>query len=139
MEFVDSNVVLYAYDPSAGQRHDRANELLNRLWRAREGALSVQVLQEFYVNAVRKLPQPMTPEQARTRLRSLGRWSVHSPLAADVLAATTISEENTISFWDALIVRSAAQLGCTTLWTEDLNDGQTIAGVLIRNPFTAAT
>lgn len=60
-EFVDTNVLLYAYDTSAGARHEAARELVSRLGRARRGALSVQVLQEFYVNAVRKIASPLTP------------------------------------------------------------------------------
>lgn len=135
MEFVDTNVVLYAYDASAGSRHVKARELMGRLGRTRQGALSIQVLQEFYVDAVTKVAVPLTPEDARRRLRVLSRWPTHSPLAADVIVATTISEDHQISYWDAMIVRSAAEMECTRLWTEDLNDGQTIAGVRIANPF----
>lgn len=137
MQFVDTNVLLYAYDASATDRHSAASELVGRLGRSRLGALSVQVLQEFYVNAVAKIATRLTPEDARRRLRTPSRWPVHSPLPADVVAASVISEEHRISFWDAMIVRSAAELGCDTLWTEDLNGGQVIAGVEVRNPFTA--
>jgi predicted nucleic acid-binding protein len=138
VEFVDSNVVIYAYDTSAGPRHEAARELLTRLGRTRTGALSVQVLQEFYVNAVGKIAVRLTPEQASARLRTLARWPVHSPTAADVLAAAAISTQAQISFWDAMIARSAAELGCVRLWSEDLSDGQTIAGVPVHNPFAAA-
>lgn len=137
MEFVDTNVVLYAYDASAGSRHHAARELMARLGRSRQGALSVQVLQEFYVNAVAKIAVRLTPEEARRRLRALRRWPTHSPLATDVIAATVLSEDHRISFWDAMIVRSASELGCDRLWTEDLGDDQTIAGVRIVNPFLA--
>lgn len=137
MEFVDTNVVLYAYDASAGDRHVAARQLMLRLARSRQGAVSVQVLQEFYVNAVSKIAVRLTPEAARRRLRALRRWPTHSPLAADVIAATTISEDHRISFWDAMIVRSASELGCDVLWTEDLNAGQTIAGVRIADPFAS--
>lgn len=135
MEFVDTNVLLYAYDSSAGRFHDVALELVGRLGRARQGAVSVQVLQEFYVNAVAKIAVRLTPEQARGRLVVLSRWATHSPMAGDVLAASAISEDNGISFWDAMIVRSASELGCPRLWTQDLNDGQLIAGVRVANPF----
>jgi predicted nucleic acid-binding protein len=138
VEFVDSNVVLYAYDTSAGPRHEAARGLMSRLGRARAGALSVQVLQEFYVNATAKVAKRLEQADAARRVQALSRWSVHSPMASDVSAAITISGENQISFWDAMIVRSASELGCTVLWTEDLNPGQTIAGVLIRSPFAAA-
>jgi len=78
MEFVDTNVLLYAYDTAAGQRHDRAVDLIGRLWSERSGAISVQVLQEFFVNATRKVAAPLTPEAAVDRLRSLSRWSAYS-------------------------------------------------------------
>ncbi|CAN5351161.1 hypothetical protein BH23ACT9_BH23ACT9_21880 [soil metagenome] len=60
---------------------------------------------------------------------------MHAPLAHDVLAAAAVAEHHQLSFWDAMIVRSAAELGCSTLWTEDLNSGQQIGGVTVRNPF----
>lgn len=135
MEFVDTNVLLYAYDPAAGARHKAAVALLDRLWDEQAGALSVQVLQEFFVNVTRKVAVPLPPEQATARLRSLARWRVHSPLADDVIAAATWSARHQLSFWDAMVVRSAAELRCATLWSEDLNDGQAIEGVQVRNPF----
>lgn len=134
-EFVDTNVLLYAYDASAGERHEKALSLVSRLGRARTGVLSVQVLQEFYVNAVSKIAVRLTPADAVERLRVLSRWTVHSPLAHDVIAASELAVASQLSFWDAMIVRSASVVGCDVLWTEDLNAGQTIAGVEIRNPF----
>jgi len=135
MEFVDTNVLLYAYDTSAGPRHARAADLVGRLWSERNGALSVQVLQEFFVNATHKVGAPLTSEAAVDRLRSLSRWRVHSPLPDDVVAAASLSHRHQLSFWDAMIVRSAAELHCGILWSEDLNDGQLIEGVRVRNPF----
>jgi predicted nucleic acid-binding protein len=134
-EFVDTNVVVYAYDATAGERHDRALDLMSRLGRDRRGALSVQVLQEFYVTAIRLDRSAIARTMARDELRLLSRWPTHSPLATDVLAAAEIAEQNTISFWDGLIVRSASELECDVLWTEDLNPGQRIAGVEVRSPF----
>lgn len=136
MEFVDTNVLLYAYDASAGHRHVAARELMARLGRARLGVLSVQVMQEFYVNAVKKIAVRLSPDEARARLRTFQHWPTHSPLPTDVIAATTISEDNDVSFWDAMIVRSASEMSCTLLWTEDLNEGQIIQGVRIANPFS---
>ncbi|WP_370325082.1 PIN domain-containing protein [Euzebya sp.] len=134
-EFVDTNVLLYAYDIDAGHRHHRARALVGELGRTRRGALSVQVLQEFYVNAVRKIAVPLPPDRARGRLRVLSRWRTHSPLPHDVVAATELSEQHQISFWDAMILRSASELDCAILWSEDLNAGQRIADVEIRSPF----
>jgi predicted nucleic acid-binding protein len=135
MEFVDTNVLLYAYDSTAGERHDAARAVVDRLWHERAGALSVQVLQEFYVNATRKLAVPLAPDIAVERLRSLSLWRIHSPLADDAIAAAQLSQRNQLSFWDAMIVRSAAELRCGVLWSEDFNDGQIIEGVRIRDPF----
>lgn len=134
-EFVDTNVLLYAYDVTAGERHDRGRELVGRLGRERAGVLSVQVLQEFYVNATRKIAQPLSPESARERVRALSRWRLHTPTAADVIAASEVSEQSQLSFWDAMIVRSATQMNCSVLWTEDLNHGRHVSGVELRNPF----
>lgn len=135
MEFVDTNILLYAYDAAAGERHDEASALVDRLWRERRGAISVQVLQEFYVNATRKVVKTIDPEAAVDVLKSLVRWRVHSPLPDDVIAAATLSSRYQLSFWDAMVVRSAAELRCDTLWTEDLNEGQVIEGVRVSNPF----
>jgi predicted nucleic acid-binding protein len=136
MEFVDTNILLYAYDAAAGEKHQAASALVDRLWRERRGAISVQVLQEFYVNVTRKVAKTIDPAVAVERLKSLSRWRVHSPLPDDVIAAATLSSRHQLSFWDAMVVRSAAELRCDTLWTEDLNDGQVVEGVQLRNPFT---
>ncbi|WP_067966651.1 PIN domain-containing protein [Mycolicibacter icosiumassiliensis] len=136
MEFVDTSILLYAYDATAGERHESARALVDRLWRERRGALSVQVLQEFYVNATCKAATPVDPKSAADRLKSLTRWRVHSPLPDDVIAAATWSTRHQLSFWDAMIIRSAAELRCDTLWTEDLSDGQMIEGVRLANPFS---
>ncbi|MFT4043856.1 MAG: PIN domain-containing protein [Gordonia sp. (in: high G+C Gram-positive bacteria)] len=134
-EFVDTNVLLYAYDGGGDPRHDRAAKLVADLGRARRGVLSVQVLQEFYVNVTRKVAVPMSPVKAQESLRVLSRWPVHSPLASDVIAATEIAESAQLSFWDAMVIRSAERMGCDVLWSEDLNAGQKVSGVRILNPF----
>ena len=105
------------------------------LGRTRRGGLSVQVLHEFYVNATRKLLGPLSLAEARARLRILGRWPTHAPLASDGVAASEIAEEHQLSFWSAMIIRSASRMDCAVLWSEDLNDGQVIRGIEVRNPF----
>ena len=137
-EFIDTNVIVYAYDATAGERHDRALDLVSSLGRERRGALSIQVLQEFYATAIRLDRSAIARTMARDELRVLSRWPTHSPLANDVLAAAEIAEHATISFWDAMIVRSASEMECDVLWTEDLNAGQRIAGVQVKNPFAEA-
>lgn len=135
-EFVDTNVLVYAYEPDAGDRHLAARELVARLGGSRRAAISVQVLQEFHVTMTRRMAHAAyTPEVARARLQMLSRWPVHSPSADDVVAAAEISAESQISLWDAMILRSAARMGCAVLWSEDLNPGQVISGVRIQSPF----
>lgn len=135
LQFVDTNVLLYAYDPAADDRHELARELVGRLGRERLGAVSVQVLQELYVNLIRKVAVPLSADVALQRIRILSRWRTHSPIPDDVIAAAELAEAHLISFWDAMIIRSASELRCEILWTEDLNHGQRVAGVEIANPF----
>lgn len=135
LQFVDTNVLLYAYDASAGARHTAARDLVSQLGCDWQGVLSVQVLQEFYVNVTRKITRPLSPRLAVERIRVLGQWPTHAPTAEDVAAAAELSVVAQLSFWDAMVVRSASASGCRVLWTEDLNAGQVIAGVKIKNPF----
>jgi len=133
--FVDTNVLVYAHDVTAGDKHGRARALLEELWDTREGCLSVQVLQEFFVTTARKIPKPLEAPTAGQIINDLALWHVHAPAARDVLAAIDIHQQSGASFWDAMIIRSAQELGCQTLYSEDLNPGQTYAGVRVSNPF----
>jgi len=133
--FVDTNVLVYAHDAEAGQKLERARELVRSLWGGRTGCLSIQVLQEFFVTVTRKLPTALDSPTAAAVVEDYARWIVHEPGATDVLAAIELHEQEQISFWDAMVVRSAAALGCDFLYTEDLNAGQRYDGVLIVDPF----
>lgn len=135
LEFIDTTALLYAYDSAAGRRHERAQEVVGRLGRARRAAISVQVIQEFHVNAVRRIAAPLSPAATRERLRVFSRWTVHAPGPEDVLAASKLAERAQLSFWDAMILRSAAELGCGVLHSEDLTAGQVVEGVGIVDPF----
>lgn len=132
-EFVDTNVLVYAFDRSAGEKRSTAVKLLERLWVERTGCLSLQVLQEFYVTTTRKLSMP--PGDAQAQVERLGKWKLHRPSLEDVLEAIQVHRRLHISFWDALILRSASQLGCSLLWSEDLKDGLKLDAVVVRNPF----
>ncbi len=135
LAFVDTNVLVYAYDADAGRRRDIAAELLAGLWKARTGALSTQVLQEFYVNVTRKLPKPLERAEAREIMATYQAWPVHGVSAADVIAGAELEEREQLSFCDALIIVSAKRVGATRLLSEDLQAGRHIAGVAIENPF----
>jgi predicted nucleic acid-binding protein len=134
-QFVDTNVLVYAHDSSAGSKHERARTLLQALWRDRTGGLSIQVLQEFYVTTTRKVARPLTPEASAQIISDLAVWQVHRPDVNDVLEAIQLQARWQISFWDAMILTSARKLGCALVWSEDLGSGVDYAGVLVRNPF----
>lgn len=132
--FVDSNVFVYAYDASAGHKRESARELVAGLWRSGYGCLSVQVLQEVFVNVTRKVSKPLTVREAATLVEDLSAWTVHSPGPRDVLSAVELHERTGVTFWDAMILTSARSLGCEILYSEDLNPGQSYDGVLAVNP-----
>ncbi|MEX2535539.1 MAG: PIN domain-containing protein [Trueperaceae bacterium] len=136
-EFVDSNILVYFHDTSAEMKRPLATTLIERLWASGGGCASVQVLQEFYVVSTGKLGLPS--DSAEAQVRRLSSWRLHSPTPEDIVTAIRIHRNRQLSFWDAMIVRSAVRLGCQILWTEDLNSGQVIEGVEIRNPFTDGT
>jgi len=133
VEFVDTNVLVYAHDGGAGRRHDRSVDLLNRLFEEANGSLSVQVLSEFYSVATRKLS--MKSEEAEEAISDLSGWIIHRPGHADVLRAIRLLRRHKISWWDAMVINSAIELGCSILWSEDLTHGQRYGTVIVRNPF----
>jgi predicted nucleic acid-binding protein len=137
-EFVDANVLVYAFDSSAGVKHAAAARLVERLWDRQTGHLSVQVLQEFFVTVTRRVSRPLPVDQAEERVRELASWRVFAPTAADVLAAIALQRKTKFSFWDAMILHAAAESGCAVCWTEDLRDGQVVRGVLVKDPFAQA-
>lgn len=133
--FVDTNILVYAHDVEAGDKHRGAAEIVADLWTTRRGLLSVQVLQEFYVNITRKIPTPVPAATAREIVRNYTLWRTEWIAPVDVPRASEIEEQNRISFWDALIVTAAIKGGATRILSEDFSPGQRISGVLIENPF----
>ena len=135
LQFVDTNVLIYAHDRSAGDKHIQARDLIRTLWQSGEGCLSIQVLQEFYVNVTQKVAKPLTQDVAAQIIADLSVWQVYRPGLEDVLDTIRLQGRYQISFWDAMIVSSAIQLGCQTIWSEDLNPGQVYDSVAVTNPF----
>ncbi len=133
--FVDSNVLIYAHDLDAGEKRERASQLLVALWQGGTGVLSTQVLQEFYVNVTRKIANPLPRHQARDLVRRYAVWEVFQNDWDSIAAASELEERYQLSFWDALIVAAAQRLGASKIVTEDLSHGQSLAGVIIQNPF----
>jgi predicted nucleic acid-binding protein len=132
--FIDTNVLIYAHDKDAGAKHQIAKTVLRDLWSERTGLLSVQVLQEFYVNVTRKISPPLSKDLARLVVSSYAIWCTETT-PDEIASALRIEDESRIDFWDALIVSSASKNGATRILSEDLNAGQTIAGIVIENPF----
>jgi predicted nucleic acid-binding protein len=132
-EFVDTNILIYAFDRTAGKKWETAAALLERLWSERAGCVSLQVLQEFYVTATKKLRMPSG--EALAQVERLGKWTVHRPSVNDVLQAIQLHRARKLSFWDAMILRSAIGSACVLMWSEDLSDGQRWEGLMVRNPF----
>lgn len=133
--FVDSNILIYAHDRDAGMKRDRAVATLRDLWDSGAGRLSVQVLQEFYVNATQKLASPVARGAAREVIKTYGAWIQGVTTAETVARAAELSEVARICFWDALIVASAEEVDAEQILSEDLTDGQLIVGIRIVNPF----
>jgi predicted nucleic acid-binding protein len=111
-----------------------AKNVLRELWSQRSGVLSMQVLQEFYVNVTRKIASPLSKDVARLVVNSYSVWCIETT-PAEITTAFRIEDESRIGFWDALIVASAAKCGALRILSEDLNAKQVVAGVRIENPF----
>lgn len=133
--FVDTNVLIYAYDSQAGAKQQRAQQRLSALWESNTGVLSVQVLQEFFNNATRKLRDPLGLAKAREIIRLYREWVLVPATPEQVLAATELMESYRLSFWDSMIVAAAEAADATVLLSEDMSHGQVIAGIRIENPF----
>jgi len=131
--FVDTNIFVYADDRAARTKRPQARAMLSELIRTRRAVVSTQVMQEYFVAAVKKLG--LSPERARIRVERLGRLDVVLIRPELILGAIDLCRLHALSFWDALVVRSASASGCGRLLSEDLQDGQTIDGVRIENPF----
>jgi predicted nucleic acid-binding protein len=132
--FVDTNILVYAHDLSAGDRHAKASAVIESLWEAETGVISTQVLQEFYVTVTRKIKDTLTPAEAREIIRNYLAWPMQINDPETTIRASEIEEKHHLSFWDALIVAAALRLHAKKIITEDLNHGQIIEGILVENP-----
>lgn len=133
--FLDTNILVYAYDLSAGLKHTLAAQLVEECWENQNGCLSLQVLQEFFVTVTRKIIMPLDHQTARQIVADLTQWRLHTPKASDLLQAIDLQQIYQLVFWDALVVQSAASMGCKQLFSEDLNHGQVYGIVQVINPF----
>jgi predicted nucleic acid-binding protein len=132
VHFVDTNILIYAHDKAAGDKHVRSLNLISRLTDEGMGGISIQVLTEFYAVS-RRLGMP--DDKAEQVIYNLQAWAIHRPDVSDLLRAARLQRRYQINWWDALILNSATELGCEVLWTEDLAHGQEYGPVTVRNPF----
>jgi len=132
--FVDTNILVYAHDRSAGVKHERAQNLIEQLWASGHGVLSTQVLQELCINLRRKVRRPLPAEEVRQLVSDYSSWEVITNTAESIIRALDVEERYKLSFWDALIVDAAETAGAAILYSEDLASGQRYRGVLLVNP-----
>lgn len=133
--FVDTNVIVYAYDKDAGEKHRIAVDIMKDLWHSGLGTISTQILQEFFVTLTKKISAPMDISVVRETVRRLSKWDVSIIDVDTIIRATELQERYNYSFWDSLVVAAAIASGVRTIFSEDLSDGQTIEGITIKNPF----
>lgn len=135
IDFVDTNVLVYALDEDQGERHLTAGALVADLWETEQGVLSTQVLQELYVTLTRKLRKPMTRPRARAVVERYAAWPTHHVTPGDILAASELEQRHSLSFWDALIVVAAQRMDATRVVTVDMQDDRAFGDVRVFNPF----
>ena len=133
LTFLDTNILLYCDDLAHTAKQQRALELILEHKAQHTGVVSLQVLQEYFVNATRKLG--LDPGLVRHKVETYCRFEVVEPVATDILAAIDYHRLHRISFWDALVLHCARKAGCRVLLTEDMQHGRIIDGVEIVNPF----
>ncbi|MFZ3341828.1 MAG: PIN domain-containing protein [Terriglobales bacterium] len=131
--FFDTNILVYADDKSAAAKQSIAINLVASHRQAGTGVVSLQVLQEYFVTVTRKLG--VNPQVARRKVELLAEFDVATPDVTDILAAIDLHRLHTLFFWDALILRSAKQTGCSVVFSEDMQHGKEIDGMRIVNPF----
>jgi predicted nucleic acid-binding protein len=132
--FVDTNILMYAHDTTAGAKHERARAVVEGLWRDRSGVVSTQVLQELAVNLRRKAGRPLDTKATRDLVSDYLSWQVVVNGGDSILEALELEERHQVSFWDALIIQSAQASGADVLYSEDLSDGQMYGPVRVVNP-----
>jgi predicted nucleic acid-binding protein len=136
LTFVDTNVLVYAYD-TQDERRTLALSVVDDLWSRGTGALSNQVLAEFYSATTKKLRKPIPRPLARAAVASFAEWRFHRVEPMDIGAASELEERHRLQFWDALIIVAAQRLGASILLSEDLQAGRRFGSLRVVNPFAA--
>lgn len=132
---VDTNILVYAYDADAGEKRSKARDVIDSLWNDGTGAVATQVLAEFFVTITRKVKHPLSVSSAKQIIEDYQAvWEVYPTTGSLVVKAISGVESYRLSFWDAMIWASAVINRVPTIYSEDMQDGQTIEEVLIKNP-----
>lgn len=135
--FVDTNVLLYAFDDAYPDKRDRSRAWLATCWSARCGRLSTQVLNEFYANARKRFRNAISAGDARAEVRRYQEWMPWQIDQATIETAWAIESRYDFNYWDALMASAAQHMGCVLLLTEDLQHDQMIDGLRVVSPFLA--
>jgi predicted nucleic acid-binding protein len=133
--FVDTNILVYVHDLSAGAKCSRAQKLMSELWDSRKGVVSTQVLQELYIALRRRLKIPVSIADAVEILRDYFQWEVVINNRDSIVRAAEFEARFKISFWDGLILQAAERAGADVMYSEDLSHGQIYRSVKVLNPF----
>jgi predicted nucleic acid-binding protein len=133
--FVDTNILLYARDASEEEKQPIAEGLLRKLWETRLGRLSVQVLNEYYVNVTSKLDPGLSHEEAWVDVEQLQMWNPEPIDFGLMKMGYRMQRRYLLSWWDSLIVAAAYRTGAERIYSEDLSDGQCYDGIEVVNPF----
>jgi len=132
--FVDTNILIYAHDRSAGVKHELARQLMEQLWQSGQGVLSTQVLQELCINLRLRVAKPIPVDEVRGLIRDYMSWEIVVNGPEAVMQALEIEVRYKASFWDALILQAAEQAGAAVLYSEDLAGKQSYGTVRVVNP-----
>jgi len=135
--FVDTNVLVYAHDRRAGFKHERARQLVERLWDSGQGVLSTQVLQELCINLRGKVNPPLPVDVIRGLIQDYMSWQIVVNTPTSIIQALDIEVRYETSFWDALILQAAESSGAAVVYSEDLSAGQKYGPVQVINPLMA--
>jgi predicted nucleic acid-binding protein len=132
--FVDSDILVYAHDRSAGVKHLRAQILLEQLWTSGWGVLSTQVLEELCIHLCHDAGNPLPAEEVSPLVRDYSTWEVVAKTPASVIEALEIMRRHKLSFGDALILEAAERSGASILYSENLATLHRYGAIQIVNP-----
>jgi len=135
MIFLDTNILVYAYDLDEKSKRQTAKDILTDCWNNRSGVISTQVLQEFYVTLTRKLSSKLPASEARDVVSDFLSWSIYQIAATDIGEASETEDQYGYTFWDSLVITAARNARAEVLYSEDMQDGQQLGDLKIINPF----